>query len=66
METVSITGVSSEMKGVGRLSDGRVVFVPGALPGECAEIEIVRQKERFCEARLISVAGASADRKSVV
>ncbi|MBR2570847.1 MAG: 23S rRNA (uracil(1939)-C(5))-methyltransferase RlmD [Clostridia bacterium] len=63
METVSITGVSSEMKGVGRLSDGRVVFIPGALPGECAEIEIVRQKERFCEALLISIAGASADRQ---
>ena len=28
METVFITGAGSEMQGVGRLSDGRAVFVP--------------------------------------
>ena len=35
---------------LGRLPDGRAVFVPFALPGEVAEIEITESKERFaCE-----------------
>ncbi len=33
-ETVHITGVSHQGEGIGRLADGRVVFVPGALPEE--------------------------------
>jgi hypothetical protein len=41
MEKVLIHGAGSEMQGVGRLADGRAVFVPGALPGETVEIEIL-------------------------
>ena len=33
MQEILITGVTSEMQGVGRLEDGRAVFVNGALPG---------------------------------
>lgn len=62
METVLITGAGSEMQGVGRLGDGRAVFVPGALPGERVEIEITRSAARFCEARLLRVIEASAER----
>ena len=62
MTRVRITGAGSEMQGVGRLSDGRAVFIPGALPGEEVEIEITRQKERFCEGRLLRVIEPSSDR----
>ena len=59
MERVHIHGSGSEMQGVGRLSDGRAVFVPGALPNEEVEIEITRDGGRFCEARLLQVLSSS-------
>ena len=36
-DQIDITGVGSELQGVGRLPDGRAVFVPGAIPGERVE-----------------------------
>lgn len=62
MERIQITGVGSELQGVGRLSDGRAVFVPGALPGESIEIEITKDAARFCEGRLLRVLQPSPDR----
>ena len=62
MERIEITGIGSELQGVGRLSDGRAVFVPGVIPGETVDIEINRDKGRFCEASLIRIAEASPDR----
>ena len=62
MERVRITGTGSELQGVGRLADGRAVFVPGALPGEDVEIEITREAKRFCEARLKRVLEPSRER----
>ena len=57
-----ITGSGSEMQGVGRLSDGRACFVPFAIPGETVEVEIVSAKDRFVNAKLVSVSEASDDR----
>ena len=39
---------------MGRADDGRVVFVPGALPGELVDVEIVEEKKDF-----VRVEGAS-------
>ncbi len=62
VEEVLITGCSSEMQGVGRLSDSRAVFVPFALPNERARIEIIENRDRFARARLVSVEEPSPDR----
>lgn len=64
MNTVRITihGTGSELQGVGRLPDGRAVFVPGALPGEIVDAAITREKERYCEASLIEVIEPSPER----
>ena len=62
MERIEITGIGSELQGVGRLSDGRAVFVPGALPGETVDIEVTQDKGRFCEASLVEVVKPSPDR----
>ena len=64
MERVKITGVGSGMQGVGRLEEGCVAFVPGALPGEEVEIEITRRAQRFCEARLLRVCAPSPERRT--
>ena len=63
MEQIYIHGAGSEMQGVGRLEDGRAVFVPGALPGEKVDIEIIRDASRFCEGKLLNIAEASPERR---
>ena len=63
MERVNITGVGSELQGVGRLPDGRAVFVPHVLLGESVRVEITRDAQRFCEARLVEVLEPSAARR---
>ena len=42
--------------------DGKAVFVPGAIPGDVAEIEIVEAKKRFERGRLIAVTEPSPNR----
>ena len=48
--------------GLGRLGDGRVVFVPGAWAGENVKAEIVGEKRNFVKARLIEIVEPSPDR----
>ncbi len=48
--------------GLGRLGDGRVVFVPGAWAGEQVRAEIVDQKSHFARARLVDVIEPSPER----
>ena len=47
---------------MGRLPDGRAVFVPFVLPGECAEIELTESKERFARGRLVTLLQGSPER----
>ncbi|NLV15691.1 MAG: 23S rRNA (uracil(1939)-C(5))-methyltransferase RlmD [Syntrophomonadaceae bacterium] len=58
---LEITGLNHKGEGVGR-HDGLVYFVPAAVPGDLAEIEIVKQARRFNQARLINVIKPSPDR----
>ena len=48
--------------GLGRLGDGRVVFVPGAWAGEQVRAEIIEEKKHFVRARLVEVVEASPER----
>ena len=47
---------------LGRLADGRAVFVPFVLPGETAEIEITENKQRFAHGRAVKLLEVSPDR----
>lgn len=49
--------------GIGRLGDGRVVFVPGAFAGEHVRAEIVEEKRNLVRARLVAVEDASPERR---
>ena len=51
--------------GLGRLGDGRVVFVPGAWEGEQVKAEIFEEKPRFVRARLVEVVEPSPERVDV-
>ena len=48
--------------GLGRLGDGRVVFVSGAFAGEKVRAEITEQKKRYAKASLVEVLEPSPDR----
>lgn len=48
--------------GIGRLGDGRVVFVPGAFAGEQVKAEIVEEKKNFVRARLVEIEDANPER----
>ncbi len=41
--------------GLGRLGDGRVVFVPGAFAGESVKAEFVEERNNYVKARLVAI-----------
>ena len=47
---------------MGRLPDGRAVFVPYALPGERVRVRLTEQKKGFARAALVELLQASPDR----
>ena len=53
--SIPISRVAFGGDGVGRLHDGKVCFVPGALPGETVLVELVHQAKSFARARLVRV-----------
>jgi 23S rRNA (uracil1939-C5)-methyltransferase len=48
---------------MGRGSDGRVMFVDGALPGETVIAEVVSSKKDFLKGRAVQIVSASPDRR---
>ncbi len=56
-----INGISHDGRGVTRLN-GKVVFVPRALPGEEVDVEIVEDKKNFAQGRMLSLISASPER----
>jgi 23S rRNA (uracil1939-C5)-methyltransferase len=64
VEQVTVTGVAAGGDGVGRLADGRAVFVRGALPGERVRVELTEEKARFARAELVEVLEPATGRTS--
>ncbi|MFH1057326.1 MAG: TRAM domain-containing protein [Pseudomonadota bacterium] len=57
-----ITDLAAGGKGVARLTDGRVVFVAGALTGERVSARITRAKRDYAEAETLGVLEPSPER----
>jgi 23S rRNA (uracil1939-C5)-methyltransferase len=60
--TVKLEKLTYGGDALGRLSDGRAVFVPFALPGETVRIRSVVEKRGHVRAELVEVLDPSADR----
>lgn len=58
-----IHGLSSHGSGVGRLADGRTVFVPRTAPGDRVRVRLGKVKPRWAEGALVEVIEASPDRR---
>ena len=62
VEEVAVAGVAAGGEGVGRLADGRAVFVRGALPGERVRLTVTEEKSRFARAEILEVLEAAPER----
>lgn len=60
---VRIDSIAAGGEGVGRLADGRVVFVHRTAPGDLARVALVERKERWARGRLIELVEAGPDRR---
>ncbi len=62
MTAVRILRLATGGDGVGRLDDGRTVFVPRTAPGDLVELTQLRTHRRYARARAARVLEPSADR----
>jgi 23S rRNA (uracil1939-C5)-methyltransferase len=62
VSAVRILRIAAGGDGVGRLEDGRAVFVPRTAPGDLVELTDVRAQRRFARARVGRVLEPGADR----
>ena len=60
--TIELHGMAHGGEAVGRLEDGRAVFVSGGIPGETVKVRLTQEKKRWARADLVEVVEASADR----
>jgi len=57
-----VDGITHGGEAVGRLPDGKVCFVPYAIPGERVLVEVVDERARWSRGRVLEVLEASPDR----
>jgi 23S rRNA (uracil1939-C5)-methyltransferase len=50
-----IEKIDSEGDGIARNGEGKIVFIPGALPGETVLADVTKEKKDYCTARLVKV-----------
>lgn len=62
MLELDIEGLSSSGDGIGRLQDGRVVFVSRALPGDRVRVRLAEMRKRVQYADLLEVLAPSSER----
>jgi len=60
--SVRILRLAAGGDGVGKLPDGKTVFVPRTAPGDLIELGEIRQRKRFARARVGRLIEASAER----
>ncbi|MEE9543309.1 MAG: 23S rRNA (uracil(1939)-C(5))-methyltransferase RlmD [Thermodesulfobacteriota bacterium] len=58
---IEITSLTYGGRGLGRI-DGKVVFVPFAVPGDVLKVEITKEKKSFAEGEIAEIVKPSEDR----
>lgn len=61
LEKVPVTGVAAEGKAIARV-DGMTVFVPFAVPGDVADIQITKKKSNYAEGKVTRFESFSENR----
>jgi 23S rRNA (uracil1939-C5)-methyltransferase len=60
---VEITGIAAGGAGVGRLPDGKAVFVHRTVPGERARIRVIEEKRRWARGHLVQLLRSAPERR---
>ena len=55
LEKVVITGIADKGKAVGRDSEGMIVFVENAAPGDVVDVKIHKEKSGYQEGTVINI-----------
>ena len=61
LEDILITDIGAEGKAIARV-DGMVVFVPFVVPGDVADIKIIKKKKNYAEGRAVAIKQYSSKR----
>lgn len=59
---LSIEKIDSQGDGISRDASGKIIFVPGVLPGETVLVRKITEKKDFATARLVEIEKAHAER----
>ena len=51
-EQVEIVAAAAEGKAIGRVEEGKVVFVPYAAPGDIVDVQVIKKKKSYLEGRI--------------
>ena len=65
-ETVSIERMSYGPAAIGRLADGKTVFVENAAPGDVVEVDVIEDRRSFARARISRIVEASPARAGIL
>ncbi len=60
-EGVEIIDIGAEGKAIARV-DGVVVFTTGVIPGDIVDLQVIKKREKYQEARVVSIKTDSPDR----
>ena len=52
IENVTIEAVAAEGKCITRVDD-QVIFVPFCVPGDVVDLQVVKKKHKYCEAKVV-------------
>lgn len=59
---LEITSIANGGEGIGRLPDGRIVFVPFTIPGETARVRTVESKKGFVRGEVVEILSSVPER----
>ena len=52
LENITIEAVAAEGKCITRVDD-QVIFVPFCVPGDVVDLQVVKKKHKYCEAKVV-------------
>lgn len=62
LQDVKISSYAAEGKSIAQLEDGKVLFVPGAVPGDVVNVRVVKNKKSWAEGKVLDLVKPSEDR----
>lgn len=62
LKGIEITSYAAEGKSIAQLEDGKVLFVPNAIPGDVVNVRVLKNKKSWAEGKVLELVTPSKDR----